>query len=74
MQNATLAVLAAVEKELGGSQYQGFTRHVIADSDAVTLDLMIRPDTDLDGCFEAWDCDALELISVNGWLFIIEEA
>ena len=72
--SVTLATLAAVEKELGGSQYQGFTRHVIADSDMVTLELMIRPDTDLDSTYEAWDCDALELIRVNGWLFSVEEA
>jgi len=53
---------------------QGFTREVQADSDACTLYLLIRPDTDLDSRFKAWDMDGQEFIFVNGWLFITEDA
>jgi hypothetical protein len=52
---------------------QGFTRAVIADSGRETLTLLIKPDADLDGCFDAWDTDEQEFIVVNGWLFTVED-
>lgn len=52
---------------------QGFTRAVTADSDMVTLSLLIKPDTDLDDRFKAWDTEEQEFIMVNGWLFTVED-
>jgi hypothetical protein len=36
---------------------RGFTRYVLADSDQVSLHLLIKPDTDLDSTFRAYDTD-----------------
>lgn len=52
---------------------EGFTREIIAESSAVTLYLLIKPDTDLDDRFKAWDTDGQEFIRVNGWLFVCED-
>jgi hypothetical protein len=52
---------------------RGFTRYVLADSDQASLHLLIRPDTDLDSTFRAWDTDAQTWIKVNGWLFSFED-
>lgn len=52
---------------------EGFTKEVVADNHAVTLFLLVKPDTDFDSRFKAWDTDEQEFIFVNGWLFAIEE-
>jgi hypothetical protein len=52
---------------------RGFTRYVLADSDQVSLHLLIKPDTDLDSTFRAWDTDEQTWIKVNGWLFSFED-
>lgn len=52
---------------------QGYTRAVVADCDLHTLELLIKPDADLDGTFRAWDRDQQEWLRVNGWLFVIED-
>lgn len=52
----------------------GFTREVIASSSQQDLNLLVAPDTDFDTEFAAFDLDALETISVNGWLGVFEEA
>jgi hypothetical protein len=49
----------------------GFTKPVIADSSMHTLELLIKPDADLDGTFAAYDRGESEMLSVNGWLFSI---
>jgi hypothetical protein len=36
-----------------------------------TLELLIKPDADLDGTFPAFDRGENEMLSVNGWLFSI---
>lgn len=51
----------------------GFTRELFASSSDVDLNLLAKPDVDLDGAFLAWDDDGDELIRVNGWLFTIED-
>lgn len=51
----------------------GFTVEVFATSSEVDLELMVRPGTDFDGTFKAWDIANQEMLRVNGWLFIIEE-
>ena len=50
----------------------GYTLEVIASCDDLDLYLMIKPGTDLDSTFRAWDTDEQELIAVNGWLFTFE--
>ena len=37
------------------------------------LYLLVRPGTDFDSTFRAWDCDAQEFIRVDGWRYSIEE-
>ena len=50
----------------------GYTReiHLVADT-GLELFLLIRPDTELNERFRAWDMDGQEFIRVNGWLFSI---
>lgn len=52
---------------------QGYTREVHLSSDEYDLFLLIKPDTDLDSTFKAWDTDEQEFLKVNGWLFTLEE-
>jgi hypothetical protein len=32
-----------------------------------SLNLLVKPNTDMDGTFRAWDIDEKEFIAVNGW-------
>lgn len=50
----------------------GFTQEVVATSDVYEFYLLVKPDTDYDSAFKAWDMDAQEFIRVNGWLFSVE--
>jgi len=50
----------------------GFTREVIASSLGQDLNLLIAADADLDSEFAAFDLDALETVSVKGWLAVFE--
>lgn len=48
----------------------GFTEEVWASNDqGVDLYLLVKPGTDMDDSFKAWDMDAQEYIRVNGWLW-----
>ncbi|PTQ98424.1 hypothetical protein C8K18_1076 [Paraburkholderia sp. GV068] len=51
----------------------GFTREVVASSLGQDLNLLIPPDVALDGKFQAFDLDALEMVSVTGWLGVFED-
>jgi hypothetical protein len=51
---------------------QQFTEEVIASGGGYELYLLVKPDTDFDSTFRAWDMDEQEFIQVNGWLFTIE--
>jgi hypothetical protein len=52
---------------------EGYTREVIAMGDGMDLYLLVKPDTDFDSAFRAWDTDNQEFIRVNGWLFVVTE-
>lgn len=52
---------------------EGFTKAVTLDSDQCTIFALVRPDTDFDGLFKAWDTDEQEFIRVSGWLFTVAE-
>jgi hypothetical protein len=51
----------------------GYTKELFGTSDGPDLNILVRPDSDLDGSFVAWDMDGQEYIVVNGWLFAFEE-
>lgn len=51
----------------------GYTWEVTANNSAYDLHLFVKPGTDLDGTFRAYDADNCEFIDVNGWLFSIED-
>jgi len=52
----------------------GFTREVMAASGDGSIDcrLFIKPDTDLDDCFKAYDADNCEWLFIKGWLWTFE--
>ena len=52
---------------------RGYTKQVMAYGDEVDLSLLVKPDTDTDGVFHAWDSDEQEFINVRGWMFCLEE-
>ena len=49
----------------------GYTLEAVATSDNGELYLLVRPGTDFDSTFKAWDTDNQEFIRVNGWLYSI---
>lgn len=51
---------------------QGFTDEYMACSGDVELHILVRPGTDLDSLFEAWDCDMEKMVKLSGWLFEYE--
>jgi len=50
----------------------GYTVEILAENDEMILSLLVRPGTDFETCFRAWDIDEQEFIRVNGWLFTTE--
>jgi len=51
----------------------GFTKLITASSAAYDLTLLVRESADLDGSFKAFCTDENEYITVNGWLFSIDD-
>lgn len=48
----------------------GYTEEVeMSNGQGLDLFLLVKPGTDLDDTFSAWDTDCQEFIRVNGWLF-----
>ncbi|WP_103727308.1 hypothetical protein [Novosphingobium sp. HII-3] len=54
-----------------GAIAAGYTSAVIADCSMHTLELLIKPDANLDSRFRAYDRNEGEMITVNGWMFSI---
>jgi hypothetical protein len=52
---------------------EGYTLELMAYAPMFDLHLSVKPDTDLDDRFRAWDHDAQEWIMVNGWMATFEE-
>jgi hypothetical protein len=52
----------------------GFTREVWGECSQFDGPFLIKPDTDLDDRFKAWDMDAQEYVFINGWLWTFEDA
>ena len=49
----------------------GYTLEVEATCPEHELYLLVKPGTDFDDAFRAWDTDNQEFIRVNGWLYSI---
>jgi hypothetical protein len=59
------------------AESKGYTKHVLLMSGVggcYDLELLVKPDADLDSRFSAFDLDTGEMLTVNGWLFSTEEA
>ncbi len=56
------------------ARFMGYTLEVIAETSTTLLSLLVMPDADFDSQFTAWDLDSQVFITVNGWLFDINEA
>ena len=52
----------------------GYTLEAVAMSDNGDLYLLVKPGTDFDDTFRAWDTDNQEFVTVDGWMFHIEAA
>lgn len=52
---------------------QGYTRHMMVEGDHGGFAALIKPDTDLDSSFRAFDTDNQEWVTVNGWLCTITD-
>jgi hypothetical protein len=50
----------------------GYTEGYLASCDEEYMFILVKPDTDLDSCFKAWDSDNQEFITINGWLWRFE--
>jgi hypothetical protein len=47
---------------------QGYTKEVMVYISTYDLHLFVKPDTDFDDAFKAYDADACQFLTVNGWL------
>lgn len=52
----------------------GYTKHILGDCDQCSIAMLIKPDTDYDSSFKAFDTDNQEWITVHGWLWAFEDA
>ncbi len=51
----------------------GYTEGYIASNGMdIELFILVKPETDLDSRFKAWDSDEQDYIVINGWLFTFE--
>lgn len=50
----------------------GYTEEYEAHCTDYDLFLLVKPGTELDDTFTAWDIEAQEFIRVNGWLWSFE--
>lgn len=55
-----------------GARLKGYTLELMAYGGDYELHLSVRPDTDLDGEFRAFDHAEQEMIRVYGWMFDIQ--
>lgn len=50
----------------------GFTDGYMAYSPMADMFIMVKPGTDFDSRFKAWDSDMQEYVMVNGWMWTFE--
>lgn len=51
----------------------GFTKQLMGFCAEADMFLLVKPDTDLDSRFKAWNSDDQEFVYINGWLWTFEE-
>lgn len=56
------------------AERKGYTQEVFATATHHDLELLIIPGTDTSERFRAYDIGEEEWLTVNGWLFEVEEA
>ena len=56
-----------------GAVLAGYTKELFLSSMEVDLYVLVKPSTDLDGIFKAWDTDNQQWLTVYGWNFTSEE-
>ena len=65
----------AYEKSDNYAVTQGFTKEIIVDCAHGTVNFaaLVKPETDLDSTFRAFNTDEQEWVTVNGWNCDIED-
>jgi hypothetical protein len=48
----------------------GYTEEYFAASHEHEMPILVKPGTDFDSTFKAWDMDNQEYVTINGWLWI----
>lgn len=56
------------------ARMNGYTEEYLADCDMASCQILVRPGTDLDSTFKAYDADNCEMLRINGWLWTFEPA
>lgn len=52
----------------------GYTESVLAAGPDRDMHLLVKPTTDFESTFKAWDTDNQEWLKVNGWMYQFETA
>jgi len=52
---------------------QGYTEPFIADCTEYNLEIMVRPETDMQDTFKAYDLTCDRFVKLNGWLWDFQE-
>lgn len=63
--NKTVTVCNSID----AAHQLGYLEPVSVEGGVFSLNLLVKPNTDLAQSYFAFDCDENELIQVNGWLF-----
>lgn len=50
----------------------GYTEEYMAYQPMFDLCILVKPGTDFDTSFKAWDCDMQEYVNIHGWLWTFE--
>jgi len=50
----------------------GYTEGYLASCSEADLFILVKPHTDMDSNFKAWDTDNQEYVRINGWLWNFE--
>lgn len=61
-----------MSKNLTKAQEKGYTQEYFASSTESDLTILVKPNTDLDGTFTAFDVDNETWVKINGWNWMFE--
>lgn len=51
---------------------EGFTVGYIAECGLMNVHILVKPETDLDSRFKAWDCDNQQWLNIFGYVWTFE--